>query len=260
MDYWKQCAVHIISVQGKDIIKLVSNTGGEAKWIYLARYTYDLLLSGISLNSLDGSIPDETLLFLQNGPGNQLDSESKDKPFYQKAFVTNAVSNSVAYYAWVYLCHMGLTGKQIISLREKYSFSSVSTSPFKTDEVHSSFVNQSAFFLNLCSKMNENDRFKLMAERLDDKSFEKYFKRSKSVEDLLYKYNRRVFHYLLECEAMRSNYNEEGKFHINTGVFAESHTLEAGGYLINVNYLEALQMRPCKSGDNAQDIMSLFFD
>ena len=106
--------------------------------------------------------------------------------------------------------------------------------------------------MNLVAHMHGNDRFEKVIEQMDDKAIEDGFKFSINREDLLNKYrNRNVYHWLLECEYMRSDYKEEGVYHQNTKVFAETdvmnpHSVTAGGYLVSTTYLRSLGMRVCK--------------
>lgn len=163
------------------------------------------------------------------------------------AYVTNAVANSVVFYAMAYLNNKGLSPEEIKVLRLKYSFENINKRFFNMDELKNSFVNQSAFFLNLYKEMNENDRFEHFAENLEQQNrFKEIFKHYNDSISLKRQYNRRIFHNNLECEFMRSDYNEE-TFHKNTGVFSEKKILkDQHYYIIDEEYLNQLNMRLCK--------------
>lgn len=165
----------------------------------------------------------------------------------QTAYVTNASANSVVFYAMVYLNNKGLSPEEIENLRLKYSFENLDKHYFNIDELKHSFVNQSAFFLNLYKEMNENDRFEHFAENLEQQNrFKEVFKNYNDFISLKRQYNRRVFHDNLDCEFMRSDFNEE-TFHKNTGVFSEEEILKNEAYyVVDIEYLTELKMRLCK--------------
>jgi hypothetical protein len=163
------------------------------------------------------------------------------------AYVTNAVANSVVFYAMAYLNNKGLSPDEIKALRLTYSFENLNKRFFNMNELKNSFVNQTAFFLNLYKEMNENDRFEHFAENLEQQNrFKEIFKHYNDFLSLKGQYNRRIFHNNLECEYMRSDYNEE-IFHKNTGVFSEKKILkDQQYYVIDEQYLKQLDLRLCK--------------
>lgn len=173
------------------------------------------------------------------------------------SYVTNAVANSIVFYAMAYLNNKGLSPIEIKELRTKYSFQNLETFFFTVEELKQSFVNQSAFFINLYKEMNENDRFENFAENLElQNRFKEVFRNYENVNSLKRQYNRKIFHDNLDCEYMRSNYDEE-IFHKNTGVFSEQKIIENKNfYTLEKTYLTELNMRVCKKcGLNKNDTL-----
>lgn len=137
-----------------------------------------------------------------------------------KAYVTNAVARSVAFYAMAYLNNQGYDSKKIEALRREMSLDNMASGRFTIDELLQSFEKQSAFFLNLYRQLSE-DEFLHFAERLmDNQRFFSVFKHYNNVYDLMQHFNRIVYHTTLNCNWMRRDYQEE-TFHPNTGVFQE---------------------------------------
>lgn len=166
---------------------------------------------------------------------------------FETAYVTNAAVNFVVFCAAAYLNNKGLNPTEIKTLRLKYLFDNPDKQYFNMNELKNSFVNQSSFFLNLYKEMNENDRFKYFTENLGQQNrFKEVFKNYNDFPSLMRQYNRRIFHNNLECEFMRSDYNEES-FHQNTGVFSGEGILkDQQYYTIDGSYLNELNMRLCK--------------
>ncbi len=74
---------------------------------------------------------------------------------YKSRFVTNSTANSVCFYAMVYLNNQNLTPNQIAELRRKLSLPNLKANKFNLEELKGSFINQSAYFLNIYSEMNQ---------------------------------------------------------------------------------------------------------
>jgi len=187
MDNYKSYLYTLVPIKGDTLIKVTAMIPiqyiPKPYWIYITTHTYSLLLSGASLASITSSISEDTFKFLESGPDLASDNLTEYKGFIQKAFVTNATANTIAYYAFVYLTNLNLSGKQINNLRVKYSLENLGSS-FKEDEIRNSLINQSAFFLNLYKSMNENDRFIKMAESLDKDKFNRIFRSHDTIDSL----------------------------------------------------------------------------
>ena len=180
----------------------------------------------------------------------------KTKPFYKKVetpridkqddvvYVTNATSNSIVYYAYVFLTNLGFDDKEIDNLRVQY-LSEKGNVDF--DKIRNSFVNQSVSFINLYSIMRSSNNFeKLVDDLIQLGRFEKVFKFNSDKISLIRQFNRKVFHDDYSCSYMRSDY-EEDKFHGNTGVFSDELIKQKfKGYMVEKKYLLNLGMRLCK--------------
>lgn len=163
-----------------------------------------------------------------------------------KAYVTNASAQSVAFYAMAYLNNQGYDRNRIQALRRDMSLENMATGRFTIEELLESFEKQSAFFLNLYKQLSEGEFLRFAEQLMADQGFFRVFKHYDNVYDLMQHFNRTVFHTSLDCEWMRHDYQEE-TFHPNTGVFHEKVARKAHAYyVINVDYLQELKMRPCK--------------
>lgn len=255
MIYWKLTCIEtffenqfgaFVKIQGPDVIT------GEIYRVYLKYKDYLSFHQGIPFNEALKDYSEETIKFLVLGfaprytcPLTNLQKVS------QKAYVTNASANSVFFYANAYLNNLGLSLTEIIKLRTKYSLGNLNDKYFSIEELRESFVNQSAFFINLYRRMNEHDRFENFVAGLDDKRFSQVFSRYETPMDVVKNYNRRIFHDKFECISMRKDYEESGEFHPNTGVFIENKIVkESNFYVVEQDYLENLKMKVCKKCEN----------
>lgn len=253
--YWKLICKHtvfenqfgaFVKIEGPDIVS------GEDYWLYIKHEDYLLLQQGKEFEELIKNYSEETKEFLIRGNAPKyICPTTNEQRVSHKAYVTNASANSVVFYANAYLNNLGFSLSTITKLRQKYSIGNLNDKYFSVNELRESFINQSAFFLNLYRQMNENDRFEHFVAGLDDERFKKVFARYQSPSEVTKNYNRRIFHDKFECISMRKHYDEPGEFHANTGVFVESKIVkESKFYVIEKNYLENLKMRVCKNCEN----------
>ena len=248
--FWEKCTIDYFISDSKELVKIsgLEVLNKKPYWVYITKETFTKLQNGIPLGIALQDYPLEIKEFLISGfaPTNESLLVFEREPI-KSAYVTNASANSVVFYAMAYLNNKGLSPMEIQKLRLKYSFENLDKLFFNMDELKQSFVNQSAFFLNLYKEMNENDRFEHFAENLEQQNrFKQVFRNYKDSISLKHQYNRRVFHDKLECEFMRSDYNEE-TFHKNTGVFSEKELVKNQHYfVIDRVYLTELNMRLCK--------------
>jgi hypothetical protein len=253
--YWEKCKVDYFSTWSGEFVKITGsdNLNKSEYGIYLPRHNFDELLNRVPMNQALSGYPLDIKEFLICGYApSKLSILLLEEENNQIAYVTNAVANSIVFYAMAYLNNKGVTPQEIKRLRIKYSFENLNADKFTPEEVKNSFINQSAFFLNLYKYMNENDRFEKFAENLEQqKRFKEVFSNYENFVALKTNYNRRIFHNKLECESMRHHYVEE-QFHLNTGVFAEKTITDKPLYYsIDRKYLEAVRMRLCKvCGEN----------
>ena len=248
--YWEKCYIGYFTTGSKELVKISGFEVQNKKpfWVYISKEAFDNIQNGVSLSTALKDYPLEIREFLISGfapTENSIFSFKRDP--IQTAFVTNAVANSVAFYAMAYLNNKGLTPMGIKNLRIKYSFENLENRFFNMKELKESFINQSAFFLNLYKEMSENDRFERFAENLEQQNrFKEVFRNYSNYISLKRQYNRRVYHDKLECQFMRSDYDEE-TFHKNTGVFSEKELIKNQHYYtVDRLYLNGLNMRLCK--------------
>ncbi|MFD3393061.1 hypothetical protein U0R10_00365 [Aquirufa sp. OSTEICH-129V] len=250
--FWKSCITNHFENNFGKFVKLagIEEQSKLMYWVYLKEGDYSLLLSGHSLDQALVGYSSDVLTFLEFGTAPvYIDPLSNNKIPCYWAYVTNAVANSIVFYAMMYLNNSGLSPSQIKGLRDKYSLGNLDQNKFTSEELRESFLSQSAFFLNLYSFMNENDRFENFADNLQQQErFGEIFRNYKNADDLKNQYHRKIFHINFECVSMRNNYDEE-QFHQNTGVFTEKKNgfKKAQYYLIEKRYLEMLKMRVCKN-------------
>lgn len=248
--YWEKCNINFFSSGSREFVKISGYdvVNNKPHWIYISRESFRLLQSGVPVNMAlkDYSIDIKEFVISGFSPTNDSVFSFEREPL-QTAFVTNAVANSVVFYAMIYLNNRGLTPNEIKELRTKYSLSNLDSGDFSKKELKDSFVNQSAFFLNLYKEMNENDRFEHFAENLEQqKRFKDIFINYDNFISLKKNYGRRIFHNKLECEFMRSDYHEK-TFHPNTGVFSENVLVNKRDYYsVDRAYLSEMKMRICK--------------
>lgn len=248
--FWEKCNIGYFNSGSTELVKIsgLEVLNNKPFWVYISKEAFDKMQNGVSLGTALKDYSLEIREFLISGCA---PTESSIFSFQrvpiQTAFVTNAVANSVVFYAMAYLNNKGLSPTEIKNLRIRYSFKNLEKRFFNMEELKHSFVNQSVFFLNLYKEMNENDRFEHFAENLEQQNrFKEVFRNYNDFISLKRQYNRRVFHDKLECEYMRSDYNEE-TFHKNTGVFSEKEIIKKQNYYtVDKVYLIELKMRLCK--------------
>lgn len=248
--FWERCNIGYFNSGTEQFVKISGFEALNRKsyWVYISKDEFIKLQNGIPINIALKKYQIDIREFLISGfaPTSNSIFNFEREPI-QNAYVTNAVANSVVFYAMAYLNNRGLSPIEIKNLRLRYSFENLDKRYFKMEELKTSFVNQSAFFLNLYKEMNENDRFEHFAESLGQQNrFKEVFRNYNDIVSLKRQYNRRVFHNKLECQYMRSDYDEE-TFHKNTEVFTETEIIKKQNYYtIDRVYLSELKMRLCK--------------
>ena len=248
--FWEECNINFVITNSKELVKISGNDVLSKKpfWVYISKEAFKGLQNKTPLNITlkDYSLEIKEFLITGIAPSTNQTFFFK-RELIQTAFVTNAVANSVVFYAMAYLNNKGLSPAEIKKLRLKYSFENLEGNFFNLEELKCSFINQSVFFLNLYKEMNENDRFEHFAENLEQQNrFKEVFRNYNDFVSLKRQYSRRVFHDKLECKFMRSDYSEE-VFHKNTGVFSEKEMLINQQYFkVDRVYLTELNMRLCK--------------
>jgi len=246
--YWEKCDILTFSRGATCLVKISGkekNIGENIFYVYITEKAYEELVDGLPIRKALKDYPYEIKEFLMSGlaPHHPI-----KKTLERPAYITNAVANSVVFYAMAYLNNNGLTPTEIKTMREKYSFSNLDDCLFNRDELKLSFIKQSAFFLNLYKEMMENDRFADFAENLEKQNrFKEVFRNYEDSLMLNNQFKRRIFHDKLECPYMRSDYNEDTVFFANTGVFTEEELLHNQKYyIVNTDYLKEMGMRICK--------------
>lgn len=254
--YWKLfCKELIFTNQIGKFVKIYGKAipSDRNYWVYINYIDYQNFNNGMSFEEAFKSYTKEDKQFLLFGTAPTfLCKETNSEKVIFKAYITNAVANSVTFYAMSFLNNF-LTPNQIIKMRKKYSLGDFQKEKFSIDELRDSFLNQSAFFLNLYSFMNENDRFENFANNLENQNqFKRVFSNYENSNNLIQQYNRRIFHNKFECVFMRNDYNVNGEYHQNTRVFAETNivTNDNHFYQVEMSYLEKLKMRICNSCEN----------
>jgi len=119
---------------------------------------------------------------------------------------------------------------------------------FTIAELVESFSSQSAYFLNMYSHMNKDDRFlKYVGDLVKKDHFKLIFPNYHDYSVLCNHYNRKVFHNHLDCENMKRDFESEREFHRNTGVFGREDETKLKYYSLPEPYLLALGMRQCNN-------------
>ena len=171
--FWERCYIGYFNSGADQFVKVSGFEALNRKsyWVYISKDDFIQLQDGIPINIALKKYPINVREFLISGFAPTSDSILNfEREPIQNAYVTNAVANSVVFYAMAYLNNKGLSPTEIKNLRLRYSFENLDNCYFKMEELKNSFVNQSAFFLNLYKEMNENDRFEHFAESLNQKN------------------------------------------------------------------------------------------
>jgi hypothetical protein len=247
--FWEKCNIGYVK-QGLDELVKISRPEAldeQPYCVYISKEAFAMLQREVPLsNALEGYSLDIKEFLISGFEPIRLPTYIGLEGNINTAYVTNAVANSVVFYAMAYLNNKGLSSIEIKKLRIKYSLGNLESRHFSADELKQSFVNQSIFFLNLYKDMNEHDRFEYFAENLElQNRFNEVFRNYNNFLSLKRQYNRRVFHDNIECAYMRSDYNEK-TFHRNTGVFKEKDIIKNKDYyMVDGGYLTELNMRLC---------------
>lgn len=252
--FWESCNIFYFNSGTRQFVKIsgLEALNSKSHWVYISKDEFIKLQNGTPINIALKNYPLDIREFLISGLAPMSESFfCFERDPLQKAYITNAVANSVVFYAMTYLNNKGLSPNEIKNLRLKYSIANLDNRYFKMEELKTSFINQSAFFLNLYKEMNENDRFENFADNLSQQNrFKEIFRNYNDFNSLKRQYNRSIFHNKLECQFMRSDY-EEDTYHKNTGVFTEKTiTKKQNYYTIDRIYLTELKMRICKKCEN----------
>lgn len=248
--FWEKCNIGYLMINSKELVKIsgIDVLYKKPYWVYISKDAFIDLQNKSPLNIAlkDYSLEIKEFLISGISPSTNHFFLHERAPL-QTAFITNSVANSIVFYAMAYLNNKGLNPSEIKNLKLKYSFENFEKDFFNMDELKKSFINQSAFFLNLYKEMNENDRFEHFVKNLElQNRFKDVFKNYEDFNSLKKQYKRRVYHNKLECEFMRSDYDGE-IFHKNTGVFAEKELIKNQNYyIVDREYLNELNMRLCK--------------
>ena len=227
--YWKKCDIKTITISDKNFVR-ISNPSKNKKdmyWVYLSKSTYDKLEKGDDFDEVLEQYDLDTRKFLAIGK-----IPKKNGKIIRKVFVTRAVAQSVAYYAWLYIQHFDCDASDEMKGKDANSL---------VDE----FLEKSNRYLNLYISLRKNlDEF---LSEFSEEDIQKYF----SVKDIIgakQKFNRIIYHTYLDCQFMRSDYDKEEDFHKNTGVFYEKNVLEGTDvYYLDEPYLKELGMRECEA-------------
>lgn len=184
---------------------------------------------------------------------NQNKYEFEEQPVLPKdnnfVYVTNATARSIVYYAYIFLKESGYSNTEIknynnafLDFNNKLSF----------EKMLLSFQEQSAYFISLYSYMTQNKRFDIFVQKLEErKILNQIFNFEQNVTGVMHKFNRKIYHSSFYCNKIINDYNENGKFHKNTGIFFERDMINNSNlYMLNRSFLENLNMRACLVCDN----------
>lgn len=231
--YWELCKTERFTLGRKSFVKIFGNdvVTNTLYWVYISDETYKSLKNGVNFNTALKDYDFATKKFLATGVGSRNSSLfSFKRTINRKVFITNAVANSVAYYAWVYINH-------------HYKAKDSSWLDYNIEDIQNKFINQSKEFLLLYKDIVDN--IDKILPKFSEEELEHYFKCKELGK--IKKYMRKVYHTKLECEYMRSDYSDTSTHHANTGIFHESPFLEGTHtYCLDESYLKELGMRECK--------------
>tara|TARA_Y100001970_G_scaffold213421_1_gene260851 strand:+ start:996 stop:1763 length:768 start_codon:yes stop_codon:yes gene_type:complete len=248
--FWEKCKISFFEKSSREFVKIYGYevVNKTPYWVYIEKKHFEILRQGSPINIALKDYSQEIREFLIAGFAYSTDSIfTFNREPIPKAFITNAVAKSVAFYAQAYLNNKGLPPDKIKELRKNFSFNNLEKRNFTIEELKSKFVEQSVLFLNIYKEMNENNTFKKFAESLEQQNrFNSVFKKYKNSFNLLEQYNRRIYHNKLECNYIRNDYEEE-TFHKNTGVYLEKQKLSRQHFhQVDAHYLNEINMRLCK--------------
>ena len=226
--YWKSCEIEFFRKSNRDWVKIIGSDviTNKPYWVYIPKANYEKLLAGESINkSLEGfdfSIKN----FIAKGIAPKRNSVFMfEREIKKTAYVTNATANSVAFYAWLYI-------------------SRCTEEDITQDKLKDMFLKQSEEFLAIYAKLQRNPDE--LINRLKKTEYQQYFN-NVPIVDIPRQFFRKVYHVSLECEYMRSPFEEENRYFPNTGVFFERNLVKGTNYYcLDENYLKELGMRPCK--------------
>ena len=225
--YWKSCEIEFFRKAGQDWVKIIGNDviNNKPYWVYIPKANFEMLLCGEGINkSLEGfnfSIKN----FLAKGIAPKTDSVfTFEREVKKTVYITNRVADSVAFYAWLYI-------------------NKCTKVKMTRDYLKELFLKQSEDFLAIYTKLLRNpDEF---IGHLTKNDYQQYFKGVAIVD--IPKEFRKIYHTHLECEYMRSPYEEDSRYFANTGVFFEKNLIKGTHYYsLDESYLKELGMRKCK--------------
>lgn len=226
--YWQKCKIEYFKKSGRDWVKLIGRDciTNDPYWVYIAKSKYDMLLQGKGINQSLVGVDFSIKNFLANGIA------PKTRNFFpferqvkKLAYITNATANSVAFYAWLYISKC---------TKEKIT----------QDCLKEMFLKQSEKFIAIYTKLLHNPDE--LINNLNKQEYHQFFK-DVSIVDIPKHFFRKVYHVTLECESMRSPFEEDNKYFANTGVFFENNLMNGTTYYcLDEQYLKELGLRQCK--------------
>ena len=226
--YWQKCDVEFFSKNDLEWVKLIGRDciTNTPYWVYIPKANYDMLLQGYGINKSLKGIDYSIKNFLANGIAPKVRSVfAFERKIKNKVFITNATANSVAFYAWLYI-------------------NKCTKDELSHDTLKEMFLKQSEDFLVIYTKLLRNPDELL--NKLNKQEYRKYFNDVSKV-NIPKQFFRKVYHINLECESMRSPFEEGNMFYANTGVFFERNLIKGTSYYcLDEPYLKELGMRQCK--------------
>lgn len=244
--FWESCNIEFFENKGCQFVKVSGNEvlTNKLYWVYISEKQFDRICRGESINTCIEN--PETKHFLVAGIAPMVDSGLNFKrKIKQSVYVTNAVSNSVAYYAMTFLNNCGMSSEELNIIRKGCNLPPSISGKFNVKELQNQFVKQSIFFLRLYLRINK-DFDNYITSLSDDERYDIYkITDTKLIRKM---FRRFIYHNRLECDLMRSDYEDNAHFYCNTGVFSEKYLLEGKmhTYCLDELYLKKLGMTLCK--------------
>ena len=246
--FWETCEISFFESHGSKYVKISGSdiVAHNPYWVYISEDCFNELLMGTPINKCVSDSVVKHFLSAGIAP-----SASSIFPFQRivkhQVYVTNAVANSIAFLAMSYINNCGYTPSQLNTLRAKCKIKESRTGKFRIYELKMQFIQQSITFLEMYIEAHKN--LKTFLASLNISELERIYHCCDIIKIRNW-YKRFVFHNKLECDFMRSDYQENGDFYRNTGVFSEHQILgNSNVYLMDKSYLEKLGMRLCKICD-----------
>jgi hypothetical protein len=225
--YWKSCDIEFFRKSDQDWVKIIGCDvfNNKPYWVYIPKANFEMLLTGKSINESLKGFDFSIKNFLAKGIAPKTESVfTFEREVKKIVYITNATANSIAFYAWLYI-------------------SKCTNDNFSQDILKDMFLKQSEEFLSIYAKLLRNPD--VLIGKLSKNEYEQYFKDTAVVD--IPKLLRKVYHVNLECDYMRSPFEEDTRYYANTGVFFERNLINGTSYYcLDENYLKELGMRQCK--------------